>query len=86
MPSALRNRAAVSEVEVETAAAPIAADPLYGVAMLKIAMEFKKPDPRALDDIISGVLTRMSLDETDFRRFLERNGGLLRTIAQRKHF
>jgi hypothetical protein len=60
--------------------------PLYGVAMLKIAMELKKPDAGDLDTILSGVLQRMKLDESEFRAYLEANGGLLRTIAQRKKF
>lgn len=59
-------------------------NPLYGVAMLKIAMELKKPDAGALEDILKGVLTRMNLSEDAFRRYLDRNGGLLRTIAQKK--
>ncbi|GMU60958.1 MAG: hypothetical protein AMXMBFR34_27210 [Myxococcaceae bacterium] len=66
--------------------AEVSASPLYGVAMLKIAMELKKADARPLEDLISGVLTRMRLDEGDFRRFLDANGGLLRTIAQRRRY
>jgi hypothetical protein len=64
----------------------VAASPLYGVAMLKVAMELKKADARSLDELIHGVLERMRLDEGEFRRFLEANGGLLRTIAQRKRY
>ena len=60
--------------------------PLYGVAMLKIAMELKKPGAGDLDGILKGVLQRMRLDEREFRMYLEANGGLLRTIAQRKKF
>lgn len=60
--------------------------PLYGVAMLKIAMELKKPDAADLDAILSGVLQRMRLNESDFRAYLTANGGLLKTIAQRKKF
>jgi hypothetical protein len=66
--------------------AEVAASPLYGVAMLKIAMELKKADARPLDELITGVLARMRLDEGEFRRFLEANGGLLRTIAQGKKY
>lgn len=66
--------------------AEVAASPLYGVAMLKIAMELKKADARPLDELITGVLARMRLDEGEFRRFLDANGGLLRTIAQRKKY
>jgi hypothetical protein len=63
----------------------VSASPLYGVAMLKIAMELKKADSRPVDELIHGVLTRMRLDETEFRRFLESNGGLLRAIAQKRY-
>ena len=64
----------------------IAASPLYGVAMLTIAMELKKADARPLEELVSSVLQRMHLPEDEFRAFLEANGGLLRTIAQRKRF
>lgn len=60
--------------------------PLYGVAMLKIAMELKKPNARGLDEILSGVLNRMGLDEVAFRRYLNQNNGLLQAIAQRKKY
>ena len=60
--------------------------PLYGVAMLKIAMELKKPDAPALDEIISGVLSRMNLSEEAFRSYLEQNGGLLKAIARKKQY
>jgi hypothetical protein len=60
--------------------------PLYGVAMLKIAMELKKADARPVDDLISGVLARMRLDETEFRKFLDSHGGLLRSVAQRRSY
>jgi hypothetical protein len=60
--------------------------PLYGVAMLKIAMELKKPGAGELDDILSGVLSRMRLDEQEFRQYLTQNGGLLRAIAQKKKY
>ena len=64
----------------------VAGSPLYGVAMLKIAMELKKADPRPLDELIAGVLFRMNLPEGDFRAFLAANGGLLRTIAAKRSY
>ncbi|MBK7861505.1 MAG: hypothetical protein IPJ65_23400 [Archangiaceae bacterium] len=64
----------------------IAASPLYGVAMLKIAMELKKADARPVDELITGVLQRMRLPEADFRAFLAMNGGLLKTIAQKRRY
>ena len=77
-------------VTLEAAAAEspsqeLSASPLYGVAMLKIAMELKKADARPVDELIHGVLTRMRLDEGEFRKFLEANGGLLRAIAQKRY-
>jgi hypothetical protein len=85
---ALRSAAATQSHEAVEPAVPIevAASPLYGVAMLKIAMELKKADARPLDELIGGVLSRMRLDEGEFRRFLDANGGLLRTIAQKKKY
>jgi len=65
--------------EVETS-------PLYGVAMLKMAMELKKPNAPALEEILSGVLKRMNLSEEAFRHYLEQNGGLLKAIAQKRQY
>ena len=64
----------------------VESSPLYGVAMLKIAMELKKPGARELDDILAGVLERMRIDEPEFRAFLANNGGLLRTLAHRRRY
>ena len=76
---------ALEAAAAEAPSAEVAASPLYGVAMLKIAMELKKADARPVDELIHGVLTRMRLDEGEFRRFLEANGGLLRAIAQKRY-
>ena len=56
-------------------------DPLCAVAMLRVAVEMKRPDARGLDEIIEGVLERMRLDRETFRRFLADNGQLLRASA-----
>lgn len=79
-----------AEAKAETAAAEapeaVTASPLYGVAMLKIAMELKKAEPAPLDALITGVLKTMRLDERTFRNYLEANGGLLRSIAQKRSY
>jgi len=75
---------ALEAAQTESLPAMPIASPLYGVAMLKIAMELKKADARPVDQLIEGVLTRMRLDEGEFRRFLECNGGLLRAISQKR--
>ena len=80
---ALQRRPQYEEAEVPE---QVAQSPLYGVAMLKIAMELKKADARPLDELIAGVLAKMRLPEDDFRAFLAANGGLLRTIALRKKY
>jgi hypothetical protein len=74
------------EQTVETLPVEVAASPLYGVAMLKIAMELKKADAAPVDELITGVLKRMNLPEGDFRAFLAMNGGLLKTIAQKRRY
>jgi hypothetical protein len=81
-------RAAVVQLKQPEEVVPndVAASPLYGVAMLKIAMELKKADAAPVDDLITGVLKRMSLPEADFRAFLAMNGGLLKTIAQKRRY
>lgn len=78
---------AVTEVSKSTEtvpakAEPLEASPLFGVAMLKIAMELKKADARPLDELIHGVLQRMRLPEEEFKAYLSANGGLLKRIAQ----
>lgn len=70
----------------EEVPAQVAASPLYGVAMLKIAMEMKKADAAPLDELIQGVLKKMNLPEADFYAFLEMNGGLLRTLAFKRGY
>lgn len=80
-----QSRVVALEAAREVVPTEVSASPLYGVAMLKIAMELKKADARPVDELIHGVLTKMRLDEADFRRFLEANGGLLRAIAQKRY-
>jgi hypothetical protein len=64
----------------------VSASPLYGVAMLKIAMELKRTPQRSLEELITGVLARMQLPEDDFRAYLNANGGLLRTVVAKRGY
>jgi hypothetical protein len=81
----VEGRAAVARREAPTAKGEVGAadsdDPLCAVAMLRVAVEMKKPDARGLDEIIEGVLERMRLDKQAFRQFLAENGQLLRATA-----
>jgi hypothetical protein len=58
--------------------------PLYGVALLRIALELKKPRSGSLDTIIRRVMARMDLEEAPFRAWLEQNEGLLRTLSPQR--
>lgn len=55
-------------------------NPLCGVALLKIAMELKKPGAASLDQVISQVLSRMGLGEEAFRSYLAHEDLLPRLV------
>ena len=61
-----------------------AESPLYGVALLKLAMELKKAQTGELEDVLRSVLRKMNLPEAGFRAFLAMNGGLLKTLLHKK--
>ncbi len=79
-------QASAARTTVTQAEHALSQSPLYGVAMLKIAMELKRCPSGALEQIISVVLAKMHLPEDDFRAYLSANGGLLRGIAARKRY
>jgi hypothetical protein len=60
-----------------------APDPLYGVALLKTALELKRRQDGSVDDILRGVLERMRLPEDEFRAWLSQQGGLLKALGER---
>jgi hypothetical protein len=63
-----------------TTAAPAArasspeVDPAFHRAILKIALELKKPSARGYDSIVEETIQRMRLDPVAFRRYLGENG------------
>ncbi|HEX8825268.1 MAG TPA: hypothetical protein VF794_35470 [Archangium sp.] len=63
----------------ETAQAPAAIepDPLYGVALLKTALELKRRQDGSPEEILRDVLARMRLPEDEFRAWLSQQGELL---------
>lgn len=65
------------------AAAPASADPLFAVAMLRIALELKKSPSATLESAVDQVVARMGLPAEAFGRYLEQNLGLLRATTQR---
>ena len=59
------------------------AEPLFAVAMLRIALELKKEPTQDLEALVAQTALRMRLDAEAFRRHLQANLGLLRTTAKR---
>jgi hypothetical protein len=49
-------------------------DPAFHRAILKIALELKKPSARAYDEIVDATSRAMKLDAAAFRRYLGENG------------
>jgi hypothetical protein len=60
----------------ETTAAPTdaAVDPAFDRAILKIALELKKPSAGGYDAIVERTIRTMRLDPVAFRRYLGENG------------
>jgi hypothetical protein len=57
-------------------------DPLYGVALLKTALELKRRQDGTPEEILRGVLARMRLPEDEFRAWLAQQGGLLKLLGE----
>jgi len=62
-----RSRAAETEAEDEI-------DPAFHRAILKIALELKKPNAASYDAIVRQTIRSMRLDAAAFRRYLGENG------------
>ena len=56
-------------------------DPLYGVALLKTALELKRRQDGTPEEILRGVLARMRLPEEEFRAWAAQQGGLLKLLG-----
>lgn len=49
--------------------------PAFHRAILKIALELKKPNAPSYDEIVAATIRSMKLDPVAFRRYLGENGG-----------
>jgi len=56
-------------------------DPLYGVALLKMALELKRQRESSPEEILRGVLARMRLSEEEFRAWLAQQGELAKVFG-----
>ena len=83
-------RAGVKLAPAGTTAAPAArdpeVDPAFHRAILKVAIELKKPSARSYDEVVDATVRAMRLDGAAFRRYLGENGarnmGLLLAAAR----
>lgn len=64
-------------------APPVEVDPLYGVALMKTALELKRRKDGSVEEILRGVLARMRIPEAEFFAYLEQQGGLARLVGAR---
>ena len=72
--SATRQRVATTAARAAPKSEPDAVDPAFHRAILKIALELKKPSARDYDSIVEGTIRAMKLDPVAFRRYLGENG------------
>jgi hypothetical protein len=72
--SVTSERARSVEVAKEARPPGRAVDPAFHRAILKIALELKKPSARRYDAIVEEVIRSMKLDAAAFRRYLGENG------------
>ncbi len=49
-------------------------DPAFHRAILKIAIELRRPDGRSYDEVVADTIRAMQLDGSAFRRYLGENG------------
>jgi hypothetical protein len=67
-------RTAKAETTAARPAEPVSVDPAYHRAILKIALELKKPSALGYDAIVERTIRTMKLDPEGFRRYLGENG------------
>lgn len=73
----------VPQAQAHTAP-PMEVDPLYGVALMKTALELKRRKDGSVEEILRGVLARMRIPEAEFFAYLEQQGGLARLVGARR--
>ena len=67
-------RVAVEERTEAVQAGDDGVNPAFHRAILKIALELKKPNAPSYDDIVARTIRSMRLDGAAFRRYLGENG------------
>ncbi|MHB8418151.1 MAG: hypothetical protein ACYDCL_08745 [Myxococcales bacterium] len=60
--------------------------PVYAAALLKVAMELKRPDARGLDELLAHVLEGLRIDRDEFKAYLARNFSLLTATVKSRAY
>jgi hypothetical protein len=63
---------------------PVEPPPLYGVVLLKTALELKRRKDGSVEEILRSVLARMRIPEHEFRAFLEQREDLRKLLGPPK--
>jgi len=61
-------------------------DGLWPIAMLRIAMELKRPEAPGLDQIISGVVKKMGIPKAQFEKYVAEHLGTLQEAAKKNGY
>jgi hypothetical protein len=72
--SATRQQPAVRTRQVRSDPGPDGVHPAFQRAILKIAIELRKPNAASYETIVQATIQSLRLDEGDFRRYLGENG------------
>ncbi len=70
----MASRVAAGERQVAEDTAEDGVDPAFHRAILKIALELKKPNAPSYDEIVLATIRSLRLDAAAFRRYLGENG------------
>lgn len=76
-------RAAVTTTET---AAATPHDPMYAVALLKIALELKRDPTAGVEATVARIVDAMGFPAESFRRYVEGNLALLTTTARARGY
>ncbi len=55
---------------------------LWSIAMLRIAVELKRPGAPDVEEIVAGVVARMGIPQADFKKYLAEHLSLLQKAVQ----
>lgn len=76
-------KAAPSAPPQARTAPPVEPDALYGVALMKAALELRRRPEGSVEEVLREVLARMRLPQEEFFAWLEQRGGLRGLVGQR---